>query len=76
MTQKKLRQAFQAALDMEPIMVAGFGSREFYRLDPSLFFPEQPWHSIASFALYNQKNKDKARQLSRRRTTAASPSAG
>ena len=63
MTQKKLRQALQAALDMEPIMVAGFGSREFYRLDPSLFFPEQPWHSTVSAALYNQKNKDKARQL-------------
>ena len=44
-------------------MVAGFGSREFYRLDPSLFFPEQPWHSTVSAALYNQKNKDKARQL-------------
>ena len=44
-------------------MVAGFGSREFYRIDPSLFFPEQPWHSTASAALYNQKNKDKARQL-------------
>ena len=47
-SQKKLRQAFQAALDMEPILVAGFGSREFYRLDPGLFFPEQPWHSTAS----------------------------
>ena len=28
MSQKKIRQAFQAALDMEPILVAGFGSRE------------------------------------------------
>ena len=28
MTDKKLRQAFQAALDMEPIMAAGFGNKD------------------------------------------------
>ena len=63
MTQKKLRQAVQAALDMEPILAGGFGSRDFYRLDPGLFFPEQPWHSTASATLYNQHDKDKARRL-------------
>ena len=63
MTNRKIRQAMQAALDMEPIAVAGFGFKEFYRLDPSLFFPEQPWHSTASAALYNQKDKAKARRL-------------
>jgi peptide/nickel transport system substrate-binding protein len=63
MTNKKLRQAFQAALDMEPIMLAGFGARDFYRLDPALFFPEQAWHSTASASLYNQKDKAKARRL-------------
>jgi len=63
MTNKKLRQAFQAALDMEPIMLAGFGSKEFYRLDPGLFFPEQAWHSTASANLYNQKDAVKARRL-------------
>jgi peptide/nickel transport system substrate-binding protein len=63
MMQKKLRQAVQAALDMEPILAAGFGSRDFYRLDPGLFFPEQPWHSTASSKLYNQHDKDKARRL-------------
>ena len=30
---KTIRQAFQAALDMEPIMAAGFGNKAFYRLD-------------------------------------------
>ena len=63
MMQKKLRQAVQAALDMEPILAGGFGSRDFYRLDPGLFFPEQPWHSTASSKLYNQHDKDKARRL-------------
>jgi peptide/nickel transport system substrate-binding protein len=63
MTNKKIRQAVQAALDMEPIAVAGFGFKDFYRLDPGLFFPEQPWHSTVGAALYNQRDKDKARRL-------------
>jgi peptide/nickel transport system substrate-binding protein len=63
LTQKKLRQAVQAALDMEPIMLAGFGHKEFYRLDPGLFFPEQPWHSKVAAQLYNQHDRDKARRL-------------
>jgi peptide/nickel transport system substrate-binding protein len=64
MTDKRIRQAFQAALDMEPIMAAGFGHKAFYRLDPGLSFPEQPqWHSKAGGELYNQKNPAKARKL-------------
>ena len=43
MTSQKLRQAWQAALDIEPIMktVAG-GKSEFYRMDSSLAFQELP----------------------------------
>jgi peptide/nickel transport system substrate-binding protein len=64
MTDKRSRQAFQAALDMEPIMAAGFGNKAFYRLDPGLSFPEQPqFHSRAGGELYNQKNPAKARKL-------------
>jgi peptide/nickel transport system substrate-binding protein len=63
MTQKKLRQAVQAALDMEPIMVAGFGHKDFYRLDPGIYFREQPWHSTAGASLYDQKDKARARRL-------------
>jgi peptide/nickel transport system substrate-binding protein len=64
MTDKRLRQAVQAALDMEAIMAAGFGHKEFYRLDPGLMYPEQPqWHSKVSAELYNQKNKAKAQKL-------------
>jgi peptide/nickel transport system substrate-binding protein len=64
MTDKRIRQAFQAALDMEPIMAAGFGHKAFYRLDPGLSFPEQPqWHSKAGGELYNQKNPAKAKKL-------------
>jgi len=64
MTNKKLRQAFQAALDMEPIMAAGFGNKEFYRLDGALFYPEQTaWHSQVAVAAYNQKNREKTKKL-------------
>src|SRR4030095_1616667 len=64
MTNKKLRQAFQSALDMEPIMSAGFGNKEFYRLDGALFYPEQAaWYSKAAVSGYNQKSRDKARKF-------------
>ena len=63
MTDKRLRQAMQAALDVEPPMLAGLGHKDFYRLDPGLFFQEQVWHSRAGAALYNQRDKDKARRL-------------
>jgi peptide/nickel transport system substrate-binding protein len=63
MTSKPLRQAVQAALDMEPIMAAAFGHRDFYRLAPALFFPEQPWNTSAGAALYNQRDREKAKRL-------------
>ena len=64
MADKRIRQAFQAALDMEPIMAAGFGNKAFYRVDPGLSFPEQPqWHAKAGGELYNQKNAARAKKL-------------
>ena len=64
MTDKRIRQAMQATLDMEPIMAAAFGDKAFYRVDPGLMHVEQPqWHSKAGAEYYNQKNPDKARKL-------------
>jgi peptide/nickel transport system substrate-binding protein len=64
LTDKRLRQAMQAALDMEPIMAAGFGHRDFYRVDPGLMFVEQTaWYTKAGGELYNQKNVARARKL-------------
>ena len=63
MTDRRLRQAIQAAVDAEPMMLAGLGHKDFFRLDPGLFFPEQPWHSKAGAALYNQRDKEKAKRL-------------
>jgi len=65
MTNAKLRQAWQAALDVEPIMktVAG-GKPEFYRMDSSLAFQELPtWHTKIAGLPWNERNKDKARRL-------------
>src|SRR5439155_1590073 len=64
MTSRPLRQAVQAALDMEPIMIAAFGHKDFYPLSPAFFFPEQPaWHSTAGAPLYNQRDREKAKRL-------------
>jgi peptide/nickel transport system substrate-binding protein len=74
MTDKRIRQAFQAALDMEPIMAAGFGDKAFYRLDPGLLFVEQPqWHSRVGAELYNQKNRAKAQKLLKEASYAGQP---
>jgi len=73
MTSKPLRQAVQAALDMEPILAAGFGHKDFYRLGPALFFAEQPFHSTAGGPLYNQRDKDKARRLMKEAGYARQP---
>jgi peptide/nickel transport system substrate-binding protein len=74
MTSKKIRQAFQAVLDMEPIMGAAMGNRDFYRLDGALFYPEQPaFYSTAGTGGYNQRDKDKARRLLKEAGYAGQP---
>ena len=73
MTDKRVRQAMQAALDMEPMMLAGVGHKDFFRLDPGLFFPEQAWHSKAGAALYNQRDKEKAKKLLKEAGYAGQP---
>jgi peptide/nickel transport system substrate-binding protein len=74
LTDKRLRQAVQAALEMEPIMAAGFGHKEFYRIDPGLMFVEQgQWHSKAGAALYNQKDRAKTQRLLKEARYAGQP---
>jgi peptide/nickel transport system substrate-binding protein len=65
MTNQKLRQAWQAAIDIEPIMknVAG-GKTEFYRMDSSLAPVEiTAWHTKLTGLPWNEHNKDKAKRL-------------
>jgi peptide/nickel transport system substrate-binding protein len=67
----KLRQAVQAALDMDEIMqVANDGDG---RVDPGFYFKEQVWHTAAGGKLYNQKNAAKARQLLKEAGYAGEP---
>jgi peptide/nickel transport system substrate-binding protein len=65
MTNQKLRQAWQAAIDIEPIMknVAG-GHQEFYRMDSSLIMAETAaWHTKLAGLPWNEHNKEKAKKL-------------
>jgi len=65
MTNQKLRQAWQAAIDIEPIMknVAG-GHSEFYRMDNSLAPVEiTTWHTKLSGLPWNEHNREKAKKL-------------
>lgn len=59
----KMRQAVNAALDMESIMMAATGNPDFYRLDPGLMYQEQSMYVDSGKENYNQKNVEKAKQL-------------
>ena len=65
MTNLKLRQAWQAAVDIEPIMkTVAAGRPEFYRLDSSLMFQEvAEWHTKLAGLPYNERNVEKAKRL-------------
>ncbi len=57
-----IREAMQAALDMEPIMQSAYGSSEFYTLDPSLMTKQTAWWTEAGGDRYNMHDIDLAKQ--------------
>ncbi|MDR7555528.1 MAG: ABC transporter substrate-binding protein [Armatimonadota bacterium] len=63
MTNKTLRHAVLAALDLEKIMAGAFGPRALWRLDPSLMPKETAFWTDVGKEYYNQKNPQRARQL-------------
>jgi len=73
MADRRLRQAVQAALDVEPMMLAAMGHKDFFRLDPGILFQEQALHSKTGAALYNQRDKDKAKRLLKEAGYAGQP---
>jgi peptide/nickel transport system substrate-binding protein len=74
MTNRKIRQAMQAALDMDPIMTAAVGHRAFLRVDGALYFPEQGlFHTQVGVSGYNLKNRDRARALLKEAGYAGQP---
>lgn len=61
---KAMRQAVNAALNMEDIMKASYVNADFYRLDSSYMYKEQPtWYTDAGSSSYNQHNADKVKDL-------------
>ncbi|MBL8839842.1 MAG: ABC transporter substrate-binding protein [Alphaproteobacteria bacterium] len=56
-----VRQAMQAALNMEEIMEAATDGA--FRLNPSFQFPGQAYYTDAGGNLYNQRNQARAREL-------------
>lgn len=65
MTNRKIRQAFQAALDHGAVMRAAYGPQRFWRLDPGLVVKEHYMWTDAGKDLYNQRNPSRARELLR-----------
>ena len=57
-----MRQAVQAAADVEPILQAMFGDGN-YRIDPSWIPAETVWSSTAGESKYNMADPDLASQL-------------
>ena len=77
MTNQKLRQAWQAAIDIEPIMKAVAGGRsEFYRMDAGLAFVENaPWYvKPRRPGAGTSGTRTRPRSSCRRPATRASPS--
>ncbi|HLW60741.1 MAG TPA: ABC transporter substrate-binding protein [bacterium] len=63
MTNEKLREAVELALDMKPIMEATFGNPQLYSLGPSVYPKGTPWYSTAGSDMYDVHDASKAKQL-------------
>lgn len=64
MTNKTMRQAVLAALDMKSIMQGTFGNEDLYFLGPNFSFTKDSiWYSDAGSEYYNQANPAKAKEL-------------
>jgi peptide/nickel transport system substrate-binding protein len=59
---QSMRQALQAAVDPEEVLIAGF-AEGFADLDPSLTLPETAWYTRAGEEYFNQADPDRAREL-------------
>lgn len=57
-----MREAIQAALDHEPMLLNARGGPDFIRLDLGLMMKQTPWWSSAGQDRYNMKNPDLAKQ--------------
>jgi len=63
LTNLKLRQAIQAAIDCEELLIGVFGEPMFWRLDSGVMWQETAWWTDAGASRYNSFNREHARQL-------------
>ena len=62
MSNLALREAVQAALNMEPMMQSAYGAAEFYNLNPGLMMKQTAWYTEAGGDKYNLNDPDLAKQ--------------
>ncbi|WP_368653188.1 ABC transporter substrate-binding protein [Ornithinibacillus sp. 4-3] len=63
-TDPKMRQAINAALDMDEIMLGAVVTEDLYWLSPGYMHKDiEAWNSEAGIEYYNQADPDKAKQL-------------
>jgi peptide/nickel transport system substrate-binding protein len=73
MTNQKMRQAIEVALDMQPIMQAACGDPHLYALDASIYPKGSPWYTTAGGSWYNAHNVDQAKALAKEAGYAGQP---
>lgn len=73
MSNRLMRQAVLAALDMEPIMKAAYGHEDFYRLAHGPMPEESIWYTDAGKEFYNQANVERAKELATQAGYAGEP---
>ncbi|MCR4805291.1 MAG: hypothetical protein K5981_06505 [Clostridia bacterium] len=61
-TDKNLRNAILACLDMDEMMLAAQGDASLYRLNPSYMMTSSAWFTDESLGKYNNRNLDKAKE--------------
>ena len=65
LTDRKIRQALQAALPIDDMLYAAFGDDNYFVVDASLFPDGWVWNNDAGERKYNQNNQRAARRLLR-----------
>lgn len=63
MTNPTMRQAVNAALDMEEILIGGAGPEEFWNLNHNYMVGDTPFTTDAGADQYNQNDPERAREL-------------
>lgn len=64
MEKQEMRQAVLAALNMDDILLASYGNKKLYEVNPGWFNPEdKQWGSDAGKEYYNQNDPEKSKEL-------------